>query len=261
VGTAAEKFLTAGKTAKEFSMNVKKAFVVLAGVVCISLAGCISIVSLKEIGTVTITDIPAEYEGGDVNMPSAAGNGTVSNGAVTIVAKSVDDGTNVANLAYNITKAGLPPIGVFFASVRFDNKVATVKFDDGVQTGIITINGIPAKYNSDQEKHIGSATLLVGKDLKKGGGLSLLFGGWTGSEADNYGTVTDGNISLPVWASVDSLPRAYTESTVTKVIISIQVGAKEQGAIMLPILESFLFDSVELTNGNATVNFSQGTKQ
>jgi hypothetical protein len=225
----------------------------LVVVFALVISGCASLGFTEHLGTLTITGIPAEYEGGYIDIPFAAGGETILNGTVNIEAISVADDAGAANFGYNISKAGAPTIGIFFESVRINNKAAAVNFDDGVKTGLLTITGIPDEYNLDKEKSAGYVTFLMGKNLRKGGALALL-GGWTGSDASNQGTVVDGGISVPAWSFVaDGLPRPYAENTATKVLITIQVGSGT--------FESFLFEPVELTDGNATVNFSQGKRQ
>jgi hypothetical protein len=62
---------------------------------------------------------------------------------------------------------------------------------------------------------------------------------------------------------VDGLPTPYTETTTTKVLLDIAVGSVSSagGAVTTASTENIFFESVQLTDGNATVNFSQGVKQ
>lgn len=247
---------------------MKKSMVSISGALGIVLAlvltasGCASFGIIKYLGALTITGIPEAYEGWTVDIPFAAGIGTISNGAVnmTIQGKVNDAGTTT--LAFNITNAGSTSAGLFFESVRFENQAATVQWDAGVKTGLLTVTGIPDRYNRDTETHTGSVVVLSGHNLRRGGALALL-GGWTGSEASNQGWVLDGAVSLPLWAMVDGLPTPYTETTTTKVLLDIAVGSVSSagGAVTTASTENIFFESVQLTDGNATVNFSQGVKQ
>jgi hypothetical protein len=179
---------------------------------------------------------------------------------MTIQGKVNDAGTTT--LAFNITNAGSPSTGLFFESVRFENQAARVQWDEGINTGILTVTGIPDRYNRDTETHTGSVVVLSGRNLRKGGALALL-GGWTGSEASNQGWVLDGAVSLPLWAMVDGLPTPYTETTTTKVLLDIAVGSVGalDGAVTAATTENIFFESVQLTDGNASLNFSRGVKQ
>ncbi|GHU11647.1 hypothetical protein FACS1894151_11350 [Spirochaetia bacterium] len=228
----------------------------------LTFSGCASLGGLRPLGTLTITGIPAEYEGGTIDIPFAAGSGSISNGAVSIEAQSILDKTGVANLAFNVTRAGSPSVGIFFKSVIFENQTATVKWDDGVKTGLLTVTGIPAGYNRDDEKHTGSVVVLAGKDLRRGGALALL-GGYTGSEASNQGWVVDGAMSIPLWFPVDGLPTPFIQNTAIRVLLDIAVGATEMasGVATAATTEGFIFESVQFTNGNANISFSQGIKQ
>jgi hypothetical protein len=221
---------------------------------------CASLGGLKPLGTLTITGIPAEYEGGTVTIPFAEGSGTISDGSVSIAAQSVPDETGAANLAFNVTKAGSPSVGIFFKSTLFENQTAVVTWDDRVETGLLSVTDVPADYNRDDETHTGSVVVLVGKDLRKGGALALL-GGYTGSEASNQGWVVDGAVSIPLWVPVDGLPTPFTQSAEKRILLSIAVGRASDGTVIVAATETFLFESVQFTDGNANISFSQGTKQ
>jgi hypothetical protein len=233
-----------------------------------TLFGCASLLRARILGTLTITGVPEEYEGGTVDIPFAAGSGTISNGSASVAADCILDENGAANLALNITKAGSPSAGLLFKSVPFEKQTAfegsgAVTWDDGVKTGLLTITGIPADYNRDDETHTGSVVILAGKDLRKGGALALL-GGYTGSEASNQGWIIDGALSIPLWAVVDGLPAPFIQSTDIRVLLSIAVGRSMDvgnagGGVATT--ESFLFESVQFTDGNANISFSQGKKQ
>jgi hypothetical protein len=262
---------TAKKVEKGFSM--KKSVVLGMLGICLAFvfifSGCAAFNSLKRkgLGTLTITGIPAEYEGGTVDSSQGgyAGDytGTISNGSVSLKVYAVSDKTGAANLEFDITKAGSSSVGIFFESVTFANQTASVNWADGVMTGLLTVTGIPADYNRNVEEHIGQVTILVGKELRKGGALALL-GGYTGSEATNIGFVKDGALSVPLWFMVDGLPTPFTQSTEMRVLLSIGVGSGatvgNAGATVLKT-ERFIFESVQFTNGNASISLSQGTKQ
>jgi hypothetical protein len=222
-------------------------------------SSCAGFFRIQPLVTLTMTGIPAEYEGGTVTIPFAAGLGTITNGSVSMAAHGNLDETGVSNLAFNVFKAGNPSAGIFFQSVRFENETAAVKWDDGVKTGLLTVTGIPASYNRNDETHTGSIVVLAGKDLRKGGALAML-GGYTGSEAANQGWVMDGAVSMPLWVMVDGLPTPFTQNTTMRVLLDIAVGRISEGAAVAAT-ENFLFESVQFTNGNADISFSQGTRQ
>jgi hypothetical protein len=232
--------------------------IVLAFVLAIS--GCASFAFLRLLGTLTITGIPAEYEGGTVTLAFALGSGTISNGSVSMVIQNAVDKTGATNLALNVTRAGIPSAGIFFQSVRFENQTAAVRWDDGAKTGLLNVTGVPAAYNRDDERHTGSVVVLAGKELRRGGALAL-FGGYTGNEAGSQGWVVDGTVSIPLWAPVDGLPAPFAESTEMRVLLDIAVGRVSDGAAVVAATEGFLFESVRFTNGNADISFSRGTKR
>jgi hypothetical protein len=243
---------------KEFSMKKNIVWGMLG--IFLVFSGCASLGGLKPLGTLTITDIPAEYEGAVITIPFAAGSGTVSNGSVSIDAQSIVDETGAANLAFNVAKEGSPSVGIFFKSVLFENRTAAVKWDDGVKTGLLTITGIPADYNRDDEKHAGSVVILAGKNLRRGGALAML-GGYTGSEASNQGWVVDGTLSIPLWVPVDGLPTPFIQNTALRVLLSVAVGRAVDGVAKVAETDGFIFESVQFTDGNASLSFSEGVKQ
>jgi hypothetical protein len=254
-------------------------------------------------GSITVTDIPAEYNGKtiaggyqgknaegkkwtvsgkdatDSKAAAAIVDGQVTMGAYTT--GPVDTAGFTADLLLDIHDPSHPNRsyntigGILFEGVQFQNGSAQLKWDDGIKTGAVTITGIPDSYNGGKvEVFPANANLFVGETLKMStGGLSSMLAGIptpSGTEINVIGDIADGKLELPLWVAVSdgkliSLVSTYkpcTEDAVKDVVLIITVGSTQTSEISSrAVTETFFFQSVTFTNGNATISFSEGKKQ
>jgi hypothetical protein len=112
-----------------------KKYVFFAGTPGIALAfvlafsGCTSLGRPQLLGTVTMTGIPAEYEGGTVAI-AWDNSETIANGSVSIMVQGADE-DGFVNFSFTVSKAGVETLVLFFESVLFENQTAAVNWDDG----------------------------------------------------------------------------------------------------------------------------------
>jgi len=208
-----------------------------------------------EPGTLTITGIPAEYNGKFISaIPSGIAiflgeNTAVANGEVNLpltVPRMFGkgngyDGNDTVDIRISVNneKRGVSSIASFaFTSLSFENGIATVNWDDGFKVGItITINDIPAEHN-DKEAYV--------------------FVNFTGGAAQvnlanaRQGIVKNGSITVTIYNENGGalLPSATTSS------INVSLAFPGTGVIRV-VIPNIHINNVPVSDGKATVNFRQ----
>jgi hypothetical protein len=281
--------------------NVKKSIVSILGATGIilmlvfSAAGCASVGgTAASVGTLTITGIPAQYNGQYASFSSYSGknadgakwtitsnDAAIANGTVTldVSAKGATDPAGfTALIQLNIgEKKGwslLPEIGVslsrdlkiVFEDVLFGGGSTALTWDEGTTaTGSVTVTGIPAEFNGKK------AGVSIGDNVAKGfvgiGNVDVHPG--IGDAYIANGTLVVGPLLVNIYSepepgkSTRSLVgyKPYTESGVTNLFVSIVVGSQKIGPVTKNVTQDYFFESVPFTDGKATLNFSQGVKQ
>jgi hypothetical protein len=150
--------------------GLKRAFQTTCGLSLLLAAyifsGCASWPTEGPSGTLTITGIPAEYEGKLALANLLASNKEVARGVATAITngelklplyekKSGYFGSDTFNIRLKIEDPGEAPINnqfgeagtdAIFESVKFEDGVKEVKWDDQVTPGFITLTNIPPEF-------------------------------------------------------------------------------------------------------------------
>jgi hypothetical protein len=236
-------------------------------------------------GTLTITGIPAEYEGklvswnvfrisvtnnqgkkSDITVEDTA----VKNGEVKLLiyyAKSLlsnpfskpdgyagNDTVPAIEIRFYSTSGGLSMgTDAVFESVTFENGVAAVQWNNAAKAGYITVTDIPAEYNGrEAEIDIGwkglSATAVVDTPLR------------------NL-TVSNGTITGKIYPKEGDKYISYTFTGAKDIMVHLGNGKERTSALsfitigLSPYQDHFLFKNVQITNGKADIDFRRGVKQ
>jgi hypothetical protein len=200
-------------------------------------------------GSITITGIPAEYNGktiaGTYRGKNAEGKNWTVTGKDAIDSKvdaTIVDGqvamgaymkgpigtTNfTANFLFDIHDLSLSSRyntteRIYFEGVELQNGSAELNWDSGIKTGIVTITGIPENYNGGQVEGVfGNANIFIGQTLTIGSGglLGALAGIPTpsGTELTMIGDIVDGKLGIALRSPV-------VDEEAQKKLISITVG-------------------------------------
>jgi hypothetical protein len=258
-------------TQRSFSMKRKNLISMLgtAGLVLafVFLAGCSSLGGGKKLGSLTITDIPAEYEGGTITPKLYSGiatNAHIANGSVTLSARGEVDASGAAGLPFVVSSEGQPSVGIYFEGLRFEGEAASVSWDAGVKTGVVTITGFPADTNGRM------CNVFAGEDPKVSSMGPLIIA--KEDDARGFDLVKKGVFSTPVFALEGKAFKPFTGSGVKKVVFTVQTqsntgGGGSSGAVVdtaaaaraVGSIKMVIYscDSVEFTDGSATLDFSQ----
>jgi hypothetical protein len=221
------------------------------------LIGCATTSSGEPLGTLTITGVPAEYEGKGTSVVIrvasgsnvAFSNGTpITNGEVKmpLYKQGFGKGPGSDSLDVHLRISGTSEAPVrgspdfIFQRVQFENGVAEINWDDPIKAGSITITGIPADYPSqDVAIYIGygGSTGAVPVEVPKGSS-----GFYSGD------TVT---VSVLRVRDESGNYHSYTETGTADIMLA----AAEVG-----ITTNYrrLFKAVQITNGKSTINFATG---
>jgi len=237
-------------------------------------------------GSLTITDIPAEYNGkfasfsyemisarNKVNIFASAQDAskimgkiegaTITNGSVQLLLfKKIPVVDSFANYTgsdtvrvklclrdtaesdqNNVKEIKRVEPDFIFPSVKFDKGVASVKLSDAFKVGSITITGIPKDYNDD-----GDATVRFARPDEKKKNTTWLH--------ETEGVIKNGTLTVKYYRGREE--GDYTPYTGI-VGITVFMGSNIFWGGAEPIKLSF--KAVQVTNDNATLDFSQGEKQ
>jgi hypothetical protein len=228
-------------------------------------------------GTLTITGIPAEYQGKYILIKVVSANksftsskngvtGTViTNGEVNLplykealfskgflerdtgdIELSVMDTEKISS--GKVYVAG-------FETVQFENGAAAVQWNDGAVLGIaVTITGIPAGYN---DKRADIAILAENVTRLFDTALTLRGEG---------GDITGGSITVKIYSDELGKSLLSGESYTKDIWLRIIVGEEEFNGYGVTgtraITDNFLFKAVQINNGTAApLDFTAGVKQ
>ena len=217
-------------------------------------------------GTLTITGIPDEFNGKFfVSGQMVSGSKTAASGGSTVakdgeVAMPVYafkvlgkpngyNGSDTLNVGLNIydtmDEAKFPrSYDAIFESVQFSNGEAAVNWDDAIRAGYITITNIPEEYNAQAQVLIGQTvyTLVINSEIP-----------------NSSGPIQNGTVTVPVLRSIfETGNTSYTESGVKDILLSVK---PQPSGNEITKDHQFLFRGVQITNGEATLNFSEGVRQ
>jgi len=238
-------------------------------------------------GSLTITDIPKEYNG---KFASFSYEMTTSNNKVIIFASADDASKPLGKIEGAVITNGsvklllfkkVPVVGVFaaytgsdtvrvklclrdtaesdqdegkgikrvepdfiFPSIKFDKGVASVKLSDAFKVGSITITGIPSVYSG---RFNGTTVRFARPDEKRKNSTYL---------HETEGIIKNGTLTVKYYRGREE--GDYTPYTGI-VGITVFMGSNIFWGGAEPI--KLLFKSVQVTNDNATIDFSQGEKQ
>jgi hypothetical protein len=224
-------------------------------------------------GTLTITGIPAEFEGKFITAssfyPLTGGSNqahtertVITNGEVALsIYKGLfgkngyiaSDTLQVSlDIADTKSAGSLGGNDAIFTSVTFENGDATVNWEDAVRPGYITITGIPA------DLHGGGAS-----------GISITIGYYSANPfsgipvtvpAGLNGHISNGTVTLKVYqADLSRQGLSYTETGIKDIWATIDDHSKDSG--MMAGNTTYLFKAVQITDGKATIDFSRGVRQ
>jgi hypothetical protein len=267
---------------------------IIAGVAVIGsvLAGCASSADSLEVGadwgSLTITGIPAEFEGkfaisDMLSIPnrnaavSLGGSSVVANGKATVITNGEVKLPLYKDAVFSKPKGYIGSDTVFvqlkicdtleetisalsptarFEPVTFENGVAEVKWEDAAKAGSITVTGIPDKYNDI------SATIYSGVSASVLG--SLTGNALNSAEASGHGRVQNGTVMAWILGTDKSSKEytSYTETGVKNIIVAIPNGKFTKiGLLNVPQTDKFLFKDAQVTDGKAALNFKTGVQQ
>jgi hypothetical protein len=230
------------------------------------LIGCATTSSGEPLGSLTITGVPAEYEGknagvvlytvpkpktqGGMNVAYSGGVTPITNGEVKLplYKQGFGKGPGSDNLDVYLKiyesetqLRGSPDF--IFQRVQFENGMAEINWDDPIKAGSITITGIPADYPSnDVAIYIGYAgsTRVVPVEVPKGS--SGFYSGDTVTVSVLRVNDDEGNY------------HSYAETGTADIMLAdSEVGIDSNNR--------YLFKAVQITNGKATIDFASGIKQ
>jgi len=255
--------------------------------------------------TLTITDIPSEYDGkyamfqGIYDSPSGraglAGAQSINASTQVITLVRISDGKvslpvwmpaddgSTSIIRYSGSDNVKGAIGIFnsatlnasgdddirpvftinFDSIRFSNGSATKSCNDATDNSIIAGNGegtltvtdIPSEYD-------GKYALFSGQSYSYPSGFVSLIGiqGFNAStQVFTFPRISDGKVSLPVWMGADdgSTVVGYSGSDNVEGGIAIVDSATAKSDNIQPVVR-IRFDSIQFSNGNATISWSDG---
>jgi len=264
----------------------KKLFTIgltLVVIVCI-FSGCPTTGGGKEIiepGTLTITGIPAEYEGKFVHVNELrisvtnddgkkstinviANDMGVNNGKVKLplyvkpsinIPFSKPDGyasSHTVNIEISFKDKAARIEGPYayaepdavFESVAIKNGVAEVKWEDAFKAGYITITSIPEQYNDrDTEIFIGWVTPSTSKGSPQGRELN--------------GRVINGTIICKIYPKEGNKYESYAFTGTKDIMVAILNGKERPMVSVIPFDTSydyFLFKDAQITNGKVNLD-------
>jgi hypothetical protein len=249
--------------------------------VCIFI-GCASTGSTEgsaEPGTLTITGIPAEYEGkfvsfspsmridasstdlrgGAFGTPKEKKGALIKNGEAKLllfadkpfVGKTSYTGSETipVQLCVRDTDAYIyEDYDFVFESVVFENGMAEAKWDNVFKSGSITITGIPDDYKDREiDIFIGSPTFIAGERNIGGAGY----------------TVKNPAITIKIPPKQNNKYESYTFTGTKDIMVALDNG-KQKSSLVIgrdPSKDFFLFKAAQITDGKAVLDFRRGAKQ
>jgi len=245
-------------------------------------------------GTLTITGIPAEYEGKYISanikkIPDFSAkirtSGSIAGGDRTIIANgeaklpvnihkgfgipSGYAGSDTGDISFEITDRvksdDRTSDGYDYrtssvaavAAVSFESGAAEIKWGDTVSGGYITVTNIPETYYRVGFVYVGTGA----KKLP----LTPIFGfetqiGIGSVRPTSVNDIRNGTITVPIPTSrTESGYMPFPQSGTVDIVVELYL-TSDKGKITT-VADVFLFKAVPVTNGKATVNFRQGAKQ
>jgi len=146
-----------------------------------------------------------------------------------------------------------------FDSVTFENGNAEIIWNNPIIPGVITITGIPSQY------HEKSATIVIGLNRYNPFIASGTpgRGGYMSSDIIYIGgVIAQGNVTAKIYKQDRNNYMNYNFSGTKDIIVAIPNG-KESSAIVTigadPSYDYFIFRGVQINNGEAAINFNQGS--
>jgi len=247
-------------------------------------------------GTLTITGIPAEYEGkfisatiwnipkfnkkgepSGVNTPIAKGEYTViANGEAKLpvyVLKLISigkpngyAGNDTGDIEIIISdqvksEKYIPPLSkTAITAVSFKGGVAEVNWGDTISAGTITVTNIPETYYSVTDISVG---LGAKKPLGLAGALlgysPVTFDTSIGSEIGESDNIRNGTITMLILTQrKESGYAPFPQSGTVDIVVTPRL-LSDKGKMVAD--SQFLFKDVSLTDGKTTLDFRQGVKQ
>jgi len=151
-------------------------------------------------------------------------------------------------------------MSVFLPSVKFENGIAASKWDDALKPGTIIVNNIPEKPYINQTDNIfgNNAQIVVGKGTKKVPILGLVFNTTLASGTNN--------INSNGTATVQALPNRtksgcdpFPQSDTVDITVTLSVPPEPGKAV--GVGHVFLFKNVQISDGKAVLDLRKGVKQ
>jgi hypothetical protein len=283
------------KTTKSFPVkdDLRRAFQITIGLplvlaACV-LSGCASWPTEGPSGTLTITGIPAEYEGKfiksslylplQIDKSKVISNATpkevarspaaaITNGEIRLplyekkagyfASDTADVCLRIGDTAENFT-SGNAGFDFIFAEARFENGVKELKWDGQVTPGFITITNIPADFvNGSATVSIGSPSTelktssLLGTTIVTGAEAtcSITFGLTVGSDWQDTRTEK-------FFVKVDGKYLPFAQSGARDVIVNL-AKPDDSGKYSYSFLQ---FKAASIQDGKITLDLSKGVKQ
>lgn len=189
--------------------------------------------------------LPLHYIGG---LGNKVGSGYIGNDTVDSITININD---TSESKYFTSE----PDFAFASSVTFKNGVAAVKWDDAFKVGIsITINNIPAQYISTAKELYADVFIYVEPDTTAVLGKPLFLMGSYG-----HNRIENDNVTIKIYKENQGPYLPAVLNGTKSVMVGLPSGKiASTGTVTY---DYFLFKAVQITDGNAVLDFRQGVKQ
>jgi len=149
-----------------------------------------------------------------------------------------------------------------FQKVQFENGVAEVNWEDRIKPGLITVTNIPKEYNINEQykdgynKSSGRAEIRIGQTTR------VVADSPPAGIPNGRGTVRNGTITVGVLRNRDETGfESFPESTTSNILLVLHLPAPVGKTISIIQTDQFLFRNVQIIDGKATLNFNRGVRQ